>query len=150
MSKTLIETKTIAIQRELQIVKGNQETLKPSAIVEWAAKHKNSALHGCFQWDDTEAARQYRIWQARSLISLHIVTEGGERKTVSLSIDRKMKGGGYRDIDDVVRQPELRRVMLDDALAELQRIREKYKSLKELARVFDEIEKLEMSRVDAA
>lgn len=137
------------IQQELAAVKGNGELLNPAAVVDWAQEHRDSALHKCFEWDDSAAGRQYRIWQARSLIALHVVNVKGERKSVSLSIDRK-GGGGYRDIDDVMRDPGLRNVMLQDALLELRRVKLKYQSVKELARVFDEIDKADKASLKAA
>lgn len=128
-----------AIEKELDALK-SRGVIHPEKVVEWAQKHPASALHGEFEWDDSEAAVQYRIWQARRLIALHIVTETGERKTISLSIDRS-NGGGYRDIEDVARAPDLRAVMLADALADLRRVQAKYRQLKELAGVFEEIER---------
>lgn len=128
------------IEQELATIKGNKELLNPADVVAWATKNKTSALHSCFTWDDAEAGKEYRLWEARRLIALHIVTEGGERRTVSLAIDRK-KGGGYREIKDVARQPDLRKMMLQEAMAELNRIRHKYEAIKELAAVFGEIDK---------
>lgn len=143
-------SKGAQIQTELAQIKGGDPLLRPAAVVEWARSNADSALHGCFEWDDNAAAHQYRIWQARTLISLHIITDRGERKSVSLSIDRKKDGGGYRDVEDVMREPGLRNVMLQDALLELRRVRNKYQALKELARVFDEIDKADKKALEAA
>lgn len=41
--------------------------LDPADVVE-AARDPASPLHGYFEWDDTEAARQHRLGQARQLI----------------------------------------------------------------------------------
>lgn len=112
------------IQRELLAIKGNEELLRPEAVVVWAQRNPDSTLYQCFEWDDAKAANGYRVWQARRLIALHITTEGGERRTIALVIDRS-QGGGYRQIDDVVRVPNLRESMLADALAELNRVRRK-------------------------
>ena len=44
---------------------------------------------------------------------------------MSLSIDRKHDGSnGYRPLADVVARPDLREIMLADALAELDRVQE--------------------------
>lgn len=128
------------IQQELATIQGNQELLNPSDVVEWAKANPDSALYASFEWSDDKAASEYRLWQARRLIALHIVTVEGERKTVSLAVDRT-NGGGYRKVDDVVRVPRLRESMLKEALSELRRVRTKYQALKELATVFEEIEK---------
>jgi uncharacterized protein (DUF302 family) len=49
-------------------IKNNQETLQPCEIVV-QAKEKDSVLHKYFQWDDTLAAEQHRLNQARHLIT---------------------------------------------------------------------------------
>ncbi len=41
--------------------------VRPEAVVE-AARDEASPLHPYFEWDDTEAAHQYRLVQARKLI----------------------------------------------------------------------------------
>ena len=78
--------------------------LKPEDVVAFATD-PNTALHSHFEWDDTEAAREYRLVQARTVIRL-IVTVIGEdpvpmRTYVSLPSDRVV-GGGYRALQDVV------------------------------------------------
>lgn len=55
-----------ALQR---IAKDDEDGLiQPPAVVE-AAKDPDSPLHQFFEWDDTEAALQFRLEQARKLIT---------------------------------------------------------------------------------
>lgn len=136
------------LQEELRRVRGNKELLLPLDVVEWAKQHKDSALHQQFEWDNKAAGHQYRLWQARQLIALHIVTGEGERRSVSLSIDRRK--GGYRDVEDVMRAPALREIMLNDALAELKRVKFRYSAVKELARVFEEIDRVDKAQSERA
>jgi hypothetical protein len=138
-------SKTKLIERELhKLAKANGGLLVPQKVVE-AAQSKTSPLHSCFQWDDTEAAQQYRIWQARQLIRVVVQQiDGVSGKTpifVSLHSDRK-DGDGYRVTTEVLSDDDRRSEMLADALAELNVVRKKYALLKELAAVFLEIEKL--------
>jgi len=137
------------IEAELAKVRGNKEVINAADVVAWAQKHPKSVLYTCFEWDDAAAGAEHRLWQARRLIALHIVTIEGERKTVSLTVDR-VKGGGYRQIEDVVRVPELRDRMLQDALNELRRVRAKYTTLTELASVFAEIDKFDPDKSEVA
>ena len=136
--------KTAAIiQRELRrIAKENGGILKPEAVVD-AARPEDSPLHGRFCWADDEAARLYRIFQARQLIrvSVQVVTGKGEkeyvvRAFVSLSPDREEDGGGYRLITTVMGDADMRAQMLSDALSEMELFAEKYGTLTELAEVF--------------
>lgn len=58
--------------------------LTPEAVVK-AAKSMASPLHDCFEWDDSEAASRYRLWQARELIAsirIEIVVEEKELSVV--------------------------------------------------------------------
>lgn len=118
--------------------------LRAEDVVEYA-KAPETALHGRFQWDDTEAARQYRIWQAREIIRVEVTvlpnTTKETRAYVSMLSDRG-EGGGYRDIYSVMHDPEMRSALLVQALAELNRLRVKYRLLKELAPVFEAMDKV--------
>ena len=115
--------------------------LKPCDVVE-AARPDESPLHGAFEWDDSVAAQQYRIWQARELIVSVRVEMPAQGRTmqvqafVSLPSDREQDGGGYRSISAVLRSRERKSELLEAALADLDRIRAKYGHLSELARVF--------------
>lgn len=128
------------VQKELkQIAKQAGGILRPEAVVE-RASDPESALHEHFTWDDTKAAQEYRLWQARQIIRVSVVVLDEEnepvRTYVSLTTDRKNVGGGYRPIEVVLSDEEMREQMLADAFADLKMLREKYKRLKELSEVF--------------
>ena len=127
-----IRDELLAIQ---QADPGN--VLYPPAVVAWARANVGSALHAAIEWDDERAADAHRLWQIRRLIQLHITAEDGSPQMVSLSIDRAANGG-YRSVSDVVKAPDLRQIMLDDALAELERVQIKYNRVTALERVWKE------------
>jgi len=129
----------MTIRDELVELQKHDGILRPESAVMWARKNPKSALHGALEWDDNAAAHQYRIWQVRQLIAVHVVNEEGVRQIVSLSIDRINQGGGYREINSILASPPLREILLADALAELERMRLKYQGLVELAKVWDEV-----------
>jgi len=128
------------IVAELETVRRRSRTgkLYPKAVVEFA-KDPETALHKRFVWDDTEAAQRYRLDQARDLIQLvvKVVAENrpAYRAYVSLTRDR-LKGGGYREIEVVLRDEAMYGELLEDALADLKRLEEKYGELKELRTVW--------------
>lgn len=140
--------KTPEIVSELEAIRNaNSGVLIPEKVVEFAAD-PNSALHSQFEWDDTEAAREYRLHQARNLIRVVVTmlpnTTKETRAYVSLISDRSNKsGGGYRTMVDVLSDEDRRRELLSMALADMRRWREKYGELKELAAIFDAIDDLE-------
>lgn len=135
-------TKAEQIEQELQALRSEGGLLMPESVVDWAREHPESALHSQFEWDDSEAAKEYRLYQARRVIAVYVVSEDGERKFVSLSIDRA-QDGGYRDVREVIANEELRKVLVRDALSEFKRVRAKYEHIRELASIYAEIDKAE-------
>jgi hypothetical protein len=53
-------------------------------------------------------------------------------------MDRK-KGGGYRDLNDVLSSKALSMAMLNDALQELERVQIRYQRVKELTAVWEAV-----------
>lgn len=112
------------------------------------ARDENSPLHSKFEWDNTIAGQKWRIHQARNLINVYyttIDTNIGEtdpcRVFVSLKDDRYNEGG-YRTMVSVMNDVELRTKLLNDAKEELTSFKLKYNQLKELALVFEAIDKV--------
>lgn len=137
--------KTDRITQELRrIAQANGGILLPEKVVA-AARPKASPLHSRFCWDDTKAAEQYRIWQARMLIrvTVNVVPETGlnERVWVSLKPDSAL-GAGYRSMVDVLSDDDMRAQLLQDALADAALFQEKYLRLNELAEVFAAMEQV--------
>jgi hypothetical protein len=123
------------------------EMISPEKVVE-AAKPKTSPLHDYFTWEDGEAAHQWRLEQARHLIRVVVdiieLPDKSQREVrvfVSLPSDRNSEGG-YRVMSRVLDDEEKKKEMLEDAMRELIRFREKYDMLKELAGIFKAIDKL--------
>ena len=83
-----------------------------ATVVAVARKHKKSELHKCFTWDDTEAAEEYRLEQARRVCRF-IVTDvdvvgedGKESKTVKIRVYESVQlQTDEDDDDDETRQP---------------------------------------------
>lgn len=129
------------VQRELlAICKENHGVLRPEDVVE-RAKNSKSPLHPLFTWDDTAAAREYRIWQARELIRVSVITlpeapNEPIRTFVSLMSDRRKVAGGYRCLTTVLSNSRQRAILLEQALKELKYWEKKYKQLTELAPIF--------------
>lgn len=97
-------------------------------------------LHNCFEWNDSVAAEKYRQSQAQEIIRQIVVTEDGdEQKTGSVrafvSISRE-----YHPIDVVIQHPDMREMMMRDALAELRAFHNKYETLSSLKPVFNAID----------
>lgn len=92
------EAKQEAIRQRLEALAENGR-LTPAAVVEDAASEE-SPLHEYFEWDNSEAARKYRLSQARRLIrsvEVVIVTDSRIVSTVAYvrDPDASSKEAGY-------------------------------------------------------
>lgn len=130
---------------EMNALRAKHGLLKPDAVLRFAENPK-TALHKRFTWDDTQAARLWRLEQAQGLITLvkvEIVPGPGRdpvsvRALVSLDEDR-LNGGGYRSIETVMSDAGLRAAALRTAFAELEAMQKRYQHLEELANVFEAV-----------
>lgn len=125
-----------AAKAELEAVRqANAEGLLVAEEVVARAADEESALHGYFTWDDTEAARQHRLSQARGLIRTIEVwyqEDGQERRVpryVSLETDRKRAGGGYREVRKVLNSKQLLAELEATARKELEAWTRRYQVL---------------------
>jgi len=121
-----------------KICKANDGLASAQAIVD-RARPKRSPLHRAFQWDDAKAAEAHRREQARSLITnFELVFENGEVVPAMVNV-RVNKKRGYMQTQDAVNDGDLRKQVLKQALAQLLGLEARFKSLSELAGVFQEV-----------
>ena len=115
------------IEREGSIV--------PEHLIEYAQRHKDSELYKCFEWDDTEAARKYRIKQASiivSSISVEIREEPKEIQKIYFSVsDSETKEKTYKNINKILNNDDEYLQIVNKAKKEFIRCKEKYESLLE-------------------
>lgn len=131
-----------------EIAKRDGGLLRPAAVVD-AARDEESPLHGAFEWDDGEAAQKYRLLQAQSLIrSFKVAIErNGQTHTVpvfvGVSTDRtgEKSDNPYRLLEQIAKKPDLMAVAVQDALDQLEAVRNRYAHLQELADVWAAVDK---------
>lgn len=68
--------------------------VQPERVVE-AASNPDSPLHRYFEWDDSEAAHQWRLAQARRLV-VRVVVRDGSRKPVRVNVTIRKADGTER------------------------------------------------------
>lgn len=134
----------MTVKEELDFIASKHRgTIKPEDVVSFARNPKTS-LHSHFTWNDGEAATAHRLWQARQVIRVHVVTIEGTnenvRAFVSLKSDRGVRG--YRRTVDVLSDEELRNTLLSEAKDEMQSFVKKYKTLNELTPVIRAMNRL--------
>lgn len=131
---------------ELQrIAKEHGGVLRAEDVLE-AATPEDNPLHDAFEWDDSIAGHEYRLWQARTMIRVSVtmlenVSTQPVKVFVSLKEDRKQKGGGYRTLVTVLSDEEMREALLREALEDLKVFEKKYHTLVELAPIISTIKK---------
>ena len=115
--------------------------LLTAALVVSDARKLRAPHHHCFEWDEAEAARQYRLEQARYLLrSVAVVMKDsatGEERTVRAFVNfRDDSGTPYTSLYAAMSDPEIRAQILVRAKAEFDTWRDRYNELEELAGVF--------------
>lgn len=106
-----------------------------------ANRPEDAPLHGEFEWDDSIAAEEYRKSQARCIIRcLALVPETEE--TVPVRAFFNIAASDYEPTEMVLRVPEKKELLLDQALKELRAFRAKYAALVQLAGVIKEVDAL--------
>jgi len=139
--------KRLRIDEELELVASRHGgILRAEDVVEFA-RNPETELHKHFEWDDSKAAHEYRLWQARQVIRVYATiipneNVGEVRAYVSLYPDRTQPGGGYRPLAVVLSDDQLREQLLRQALKEADTWRHKYQQLERLAPIFKALEQV--------
>ncbi len=124
--------------------------LTPDVVLE-DARNPNSPLAPYFEWDDTEAARQYRIQQARGLIRSVVVryrpTPDAPPRTVRAFLSTSDNEGRshYTPSIHVMTDEQMRARAIRKAWDELQAFRKRYEELSEFAGLFASLDEIEAS-----
>jgi len=109
----IIKEKELVAEKLAEIAELNGGRLTPNLVLE-EAKDPDSVLHGLFEWDDTFAAHQHRLFQARQIITsvrVVITTENKKISTVYYVRDPEADPTeqGYTSIDRLKTDKDLAR-----------------------------------------
>jgi hypothetical protein len=139
------------IEKELRRIQKKHGALTPLVIVE-ESRPENAVLHERFTWDDSEAARQYRLWQARQIVQvvsfLHPEMDTPVRSFHSVTMEAEDDDGQIRsthiyvDTKEAFKNPAMRAQILERAHREAADFAVRYKSLVELAEIISVIKKV--------
>ena len=135
---------------ELARIEKEKGFLTPEMVVD-ESREDDAPLHPVFEWNDRKAAERYRIVQAGSLIR-NVTVKIDEvprmepvRAFVNVAPAGKRKGV-FVSIKSAMDDADSRETVLARALAEFEKVKEKYKDLQELAGIFAEIDRLAMEK----
>lgn len=120
-----------------------QGHITPKIVLE-SARHETSVLHPCFEWNDDVAAEKYRETQAGLLIRNLTVKmiDVGEKQAEPVRAYVSIKqsdSSEFISLQNVLKDEELTRKMLEQAKNELNAFAKKYSTLQELSNVFEAI-----------
>lgn len=112
------------------------ESATPAQIVD-RARDEKAELHKCFEWNDTEAAEKYRLYQARQVVCHLVIQRPPEEKEKPQYrlLYKTDDGKGYRPTTMIVQNKSEYDRLLERAYAELRRFKEKYHALTELEEI---------------
>ena len=120
------------VGEELEIVE-REGVLNAQNILEYAQRHKDSELYKCFEWDDSEASRKYRLYQAGHIIySIHVEIKEEPRKLQRVYVNVKDKDTEekvFKNINEVLENDEEYQQLIDKAKEELIKCKERYETL---------------------
>jgi hypothetical protein len=133
-----------------RIKRQNNGFLTPQEVVNEARK-TNSPLHNCFDWNDSTAAEQWRLQQARQLItSINLVIEyKGKQEEIDAYVNvflPNKKGKcfqAYIDIQSAMGNTDFKNQVIMDAMNELLYWQKKYQRFKEFSEIFKVIKKIQ-------
>jgi type II secretory pathway component PulL len=133
---------------ELEKIEQEHGEVTQQAVVD-AARPKKSVLHDLFEWDDKIAGEKWRLNQARCLIAALVVVPDEDKnydKRAYVNIVKRaehhQEQARYINYENAMSDQELGQTVLQNAKQELAAFRDKYKSLSELARVFEAIDEV--------
>ncbi len=127
-------------KKELDRIEKKYGKITPFFIIE-AAKPKDSLLHDCFEWDNDQAAHQFRLRQARQLIAnieVSIISDGKERKIRAYEIVHRPDGNQYKNISLLT--PEDADTVKVKAVREINYWKSKLAAYKQFDKIVEQLE----------
>ena len=111
------------------------------------ARNDNSPLHTFFEWNDGQAAEQFRLQQARGLIrsvvAIYVSEDKPAVRTKAYVHIPEPSAPHYREAGHAMSQAKTRQMVLQRAWRELAAWKQRYADIKEFAELFEVIEECE-------
>ena len=119
----------------------SERGLSPASLLD-ASRDENAPLHGEFEWNDAEAAEQYRLSQAGSLIrNIRIVAEEQEAPVRAFVCTGERKSA-YVSLQSALNNETWKSNLLEAAKRDMAFFSAKYRTLETLSGVIAEMAKV--------
>ncbi len=120
----------------------NNETLTPEDVLT-AAERRGSPLHPLFTWDDSEAARKYRLTEARRIVQGILIEHprrDREPLIAYLSVRTEERGRCYKESRVVMNDDELEQQARQECQQMIDAWRRRYSRLEQIKKALDAFE----------
>lgn len=118
------------------------DEITPENVLEFA-KDEKTELHKCIEWDLEKAAYQWQLRQARTIIQFIVVTDEEEEDSEPVRVFQvSSEQNKYQPLEFFIKNDDEYQSLLKRAKNELRAIKERYKTLSELEKVFEAIDEL--------
>lgn len=133
-----------AVGVRLTSIRENNGRLAPIDVVN-EARAKESLLHQYFEWDNSKAAEQHRLAQARHLVAAVVIVETEEHGEISpIRAFAKLYGDeGYQTIQMVLTNPDMRRRALLEIRRGIKTLKDKMENFEEFADLIGALDTVE-------
>jgi hypothetical protein len=122
------------LRDELLAIRSEHGRLTPEAVVQ-AASADDHPLHDRFEWDDTTAARKYRLAQARQLIRVVRETytdrQGNPADVRTFHAIPRAEGMAYEPLGEIVRDDVASKVLMNSMEREWRQLKARYEHFSE-------------------
>ncbi len=134
------------VANELRRIEEKKGVLDAELVVEYA-KSKKSPIHDAFEWDNSLAAHEYRLTQARTMIrSLRVVVEDATQPKRLFWHTVEQCGKNQKSMyvlrDRLGGEAELQEATYREVVSQLKGLRARYAELKELSDIWEKIDEL--------
>lgn len=112
-----------------------------------SSREETDVMHPCFEWNDLKAAEKYRVGQAGEMIAnlvYVLVSEDQDEPQPSVrayvSVAGQKEKGKFKPIVDVLSDAEMRQVLIENALKDLQNFKNRYAGIEEFSKLISAID----------
>lgn len=130
--KFIINADAQKVGKELEKIETLGE-LNNEAVLKYAEEHPKSELYKCFDWDDTEASKKWRLNQASRIIcsiSVEIKEEPTVKQRIYVNVRSSETGKRkFKNIRDVLENDDEYNQLVNKAKEDFNKCKEKYDTI---------------------
>lgn len=132
--------------RELERIREKYGTLTADAVLT-ESKPSGALFHDELNWNDANAAHEWRLHQCRNIVNCVHVSIKGSPKSVTVQQFQVLSDSGAKDQQyiptaEIMSEETLKKQLFDTCLRELLNVRDKYRALKAFEGIWQKVDEL--------